>query len=373
LPDWPAAAWAPQVAFWFIGIATGSLVISIMGRKTGGHATWLGSLFWLGILAVLVSAVLPGATFLFLAPALVGGGMTVLASVWRAPWARRFGVASTVVAAGATQLSTAWSLWEAMGITIMPVVTFFATAITLLVLAPAAESLGTGNRKAPLLGLALSGAFILVTLVLPAYSEESPRALNIRFVQDAAAGEARLAVLPRPRSLPDSLATAVDWNDELEGFYPWDDTEPAFLTADVEALPVSPPQIELLAQEETEIGRRIRARFHSPRQAARGALVFDDPQRIESLRLEGWDFDLQTEEIRARYPDGRRVVRFATMPATGIEFEVTVTGREPFLVFVIDYSYGLPPVGDPVTKARPLNVVPIGRGDLTIVHTRVEL
>ncbi len=216
--------------------------------------------------------------------------MTVLASVWRAPWARRFGVASTVVAAGATQLSTAWSLWEAMGITIMPVVTFFVAAIITLVLAPSAERLGTGNRKAPLLGLALAGAFVLVALVLPAYSEESPRALNIHFVQDAAAGEARLAVLPRPRSLPDSLATAVDWNDELERFYPWDDTEPAFLTADVEALPVSPPQIELLEQEETEIGRRIRARFHSPRQAARGALVFDEPAayRVVASRRMGF-------------------------------------------------------------------------------------
>jgi len=373
LPAWPAAAWAPKAAFWLIGIATGSLVISVMGRKTGGHATWLGSLFWLGILAVLISAVLPGATFLFLAPALVGGVMAVLAIVWRSPWARRFGVASTVVAAGATQLSTAWSLWEAMGITIMPVVTFFGAAIITLVLAPSAERLGTGNRKAPLLGLALSGGFVVVALVLPAYSEESPRALNIRFVQDAAAGEARLAVLPRPRSLPDSLAMAVEWSDELERFYPWNDTDPAFLTAGVEALPVSPPQIELLEQEETEIGRRIRARFHSPRQAARGALVFDNPQRIESLRLDGWDFDLQTEEIRTRYPDGRRVVRFATMPATGIEFEITVTDSEPFIVFVVDYSYGLPPAGDAVTKARPSNVVPIGRGDLTIMHARVEL
>jgi len=348
-------------------------VISIMGPKTGGNATWLGSLFWLGIIAVLVSVVLPGATFLFLAPALVGAGMTLLASARRSPWVRRFGVALTIVAVGSTQLSTAWSLWEAMGIPIMPLVAFFAAAITTLVLAPSAATPGGGNRKAPLVGLLLAGTFVLAALVLPAYSEESPRALNIHLVQDAVAGEARLAVLPRPRPLPDSLATAIEWNDELERFYPWDETEPAFLTADVETLPVPPPQIDPLELEETELGRRIRARLHSPRRAARGALVFENPQRIESLRLAGWDFDLQTEEIRARYPDGRRVVRFATMPAMGIEFEITVTGSEPFIVFAVDYSYGLPPDGDPVTKARPSNVVPIGRGDLTIVHTRVEL
>ena len=37
--------------------------------------------------------------------------------------------------------------------------------------------------------------------------------------------------------------------------------------------------------------------------------MFENPQRIESLRLDGWEFDLQTAEIRAWHPDGRRVVR----------------------------------------------------------------
>jgi len=373
LPDWPAADWAPKAAFWLIGIASGTLVISIMGRKTGGNATWLGSLFWLGLLAVLVSAVLPGATYLFLVPALVGGGLTALTTVWRAPWARRFGVAITVVAAGATQLIMAWSLWEAMGITIMPVVTLFVAAMTLLVLAPSAENLGKRGHKGPLVGLGLAGTLVLISLVLPAYSEESPRALSFYFVQDADSGRARLAVQPSRRSLPDSLMKAIDWNGDLEKFYPWDVTQPAFLTADVGPLPVSPPQIELLESEETEEGRWIRARLSSPRQAARGALVFESAQRIESLRLEGWDFDLQSEEIRAWYPDGRRVVRFATMPAAGIEFDVTLRGHEPFAVFVVDYSYGLPPTGDPLAKARPANMVPIGQGDLTIVHARAEL
>lgn len=373
LPAWPAAGWAPRAAFWMIGIATGMLWISLLGRRAGVTATWLGAVFWLAILALLSSILLAGASYLFLVPALVGGVLAVATSIWRAPWARRIALVLSVIAICAAQMIIAWSLWEAMGISIMPVVTLLVAAITTLALAPSAGTLGRGGRAASLLAFALAGVLVVVSLVLPAYSEESPRALNFYFVQDADAGVSRLAIQPRNRSLPASLDSAVDWHDDLERFYPWDDSAPAFLTADVEPTPVSPPQIELLEREETEGGRRIRARLHSPRRAARGALVFEDNQRIESLRLDRWDFQLQTNEIRDRYPDGRRVVRFATMPSSGIEFEVTLTGDEPFGLFVIDYSFGLPPAGDILTRARPSDIVPIGQGDLTIVHARCEI
>jgi len=373
LPDWPAADWAPRAAFWLIGLSIPALVVSRMGRRSGSTAIWLGSFFWLAVLGILVSVALPGATYLFLVPALVGGFLAALTSMWKPPWVGQIAVALSVIAACAAQLIMAWSLWEAMGLSIMPVVTFFVAGISTLVLAPSAETLASRSRKVPLLGLALAGAFVVVSMVLPAYTDESPRALNFYFVQDADTGKARLAVRPGRRSLPKPLNEALDWNDEMERIYPWHEGEPAYRTVDAEAIPVSPPSIELLEQEATEAGRRIRARLHTPRRAARGALVFQDPDRIESLHLAGWEFDLQTEEIRAWYPDGRRVVRFATMPAEGIEFEVVLTGIEPFEVFVVDYSFGLPPAGDSLLEARPSNVVPIGQGGLTIVHAKNEL
>jgi hypothetical protein len=373
LPDWPATAWAPKIAFWLIGIGASAMVISIMGRKTGGLATWLGSLFWLGLFAILLSVALPGAAYLFLVPALVGGCLTALMSVWRAAWAARIAFGFCIVAASASQLVMAWSLWDAMGIPIMPLVTILVAAMTMLVLAPAAGILANSSRKIPLSGLTLAGVLVVLSLALPAYSIESPRALNLYFVQDADTGRARLAVQPGPRSLPDPIIEAVDWNDELERFYPWQDGEPAIMVTEVDAIPVSSPQIELLEQEDKGDERRIRARLSSSRLAARGALVFSQPERIESLQLEGWHFDLQTEEIRAWYADGRRVVRFATMPVDGIEFELTISGEEPFEVFVLDYSFGLPLAGDVLTVARPENVVPRGQGDLTVVYARTEL
>lgn len=373
LPGWPAAGWAPKTAFWLIGIASGTLWIGLLGRRAGTLATWLGALFWLATLALVFSVLLPGGAYLFLAPALVGTTLTALTTNREALWAHRATVILTVTAACAAQLVMAWSLWDAMGITIMPVVTFFVAAVSTLTLAPSAEALGRTSRSASLVGFAAAALMIVVSLVLPAYSDESPRALNFYFVQDADSGRARLAVRPRRRELPDSLIAAVDWNEELERLYPWDESEPQFLAAEVDPIPVAPPGIEVLERRESANESRIHARFFSPRRAARGALVFRQPQRIKSLRLEEWDIDLNTEEVRSWNPDGRRVVRFATMPAAGIEFELTVTGTEPFEVYGVDYSFDLPPAGDPLTLARPSDVVPIGQGDLTIVHVGTKL
>jgi hypothetical protein len=359
--------------FWLIGIGTSLLVVSILRRKTTGRAIWLGSLVTLSLLALLCSFLLAGAAYLFLLPALVGSLLALLASLWRSRWLPAVSTFLVILAAGAALLPLAWNIWDGMGIPGMPAVTLLIAGFSILVLAPATDSLAKPSNKGALGILALAGAFLILALVLPPYCSESPRALNFYFVQDADTGEARLAARPGSRALPKELAEAVDWDTNKKNLYPWHDGPGVYITAEASALSVEPPQLEILESLETETGRLIRARLQSPRGAARGALVFPDPQRIDSLRLDGWEFDLQTDEVRSWYPDGRRVVRFATMPEQGIDLELTLQGEEPFEVFALDFSFDLPTVGDPLTNGRPPTVVPIDEGDLTIVHTRTEI
>ncbi len=373
LPDWPAVAWVPRAAFWLIGVAAGARAVTLMGRKSGVQGAWFGAIVWSAVLAAALSVVLPGAAYIFLVTALLGSALSGLAALWTSRVASHLTVTLTVFFTAAAQLILAWSLWDAMGLLIMPVVTLLIAAFTTLVLTPFAETVDRTGRRLPLAGLVAAGLLIVLSLFLPPYSMESPRPLNFYFVQNADEATARMAVRPRPRPLPDPLAAAVEWQADLERFYPWSEDEPSFVVADAQPLQVAPPVVEILESTATSTGRRIRARLSSPRGADRGALVFSDSQRIASLHLAGWEYDLQTEEIRAWYPDRRRVVRFATMPEEGIEFEVALEGREPFTVYAIDSSYGLPPSAAPLIEARPAEVVPIHRGDQTVVHTRAVL
>lgn len=372
LPAWPAHTWAPQAAFWLLAIGFCGWMVTSVGRRCGSFGFWLGVLTGCGLLAVLVATLLPGATYLFLAPALVGGVLTTLAVFLRARLAQLAALGLTVLAACATQLVIAWSLWDAMGIPIMPAVVFLVAATATLALAPAAGSARDSSQRAPTALLALAAILAITSLLLPAYSPESPRPLNIYFVQNGDTGQARFATAHRSRPLPKPLDEAIDWRSALDNLYPWDHSAPAFLVADVEAITAQPPRLEILASEAFPEHRRVKARLSTLRSADRGALVMAEAERLESLLVDGWEFDLEST-TRAWHPDGRRVVRFPALPPGGIELELVVRGQQPFIVYVLDTTYGLPKAGEDLLEARPEDVVPISRGDLTIMHVRAEI
>ena len=373
LPVWPAAAWAPQAAFLLIGVSVPALVIAFLGCRAGAASIEIGACLGLGLLSVMASTQLSGAAYLFLVPAMVGGALALLTSIWRANWLTPLAYALPIAAACVTQLVIAWILWEAMGITIMPVVVFFVASITTLILAPSAETPKTSHRRVPQLGLALAIVMAAISPLLPAYSEESPRPLNFYFVQDADTGSAMLATHSGQRDLPESLVEAVDWNKGLANLYPWHPQPPNFRTAAVDTLSVSPPVIEILEREPMTAGHRVRAVLHSPRQADQGALVFYDSERIGSLYLDGWELDLRDKALSKIFHGDLRVVRLTTFPTEGIEMRLEVRGLEPLELTIVDSSFGLPPAGDALVRARPATVVPIDRGDRTIVFTKAQL
>ena len=373
LPAWPATAWVSQTAFWLIGITVPALMVAFSGCRAGAASIWIGACLGLGLLSVLAAIQLPGATYLFLVPALVGGGMALLTSIWAPAWLPPMAFALTIVAACVTQLNMAWNLWEAMGITIMPVVVFFVASITTLTLAPCAEIPKTSRRKLPPLGLTVAVALVGMSPLLPAYSEESPRPINFYFVQDADTREAKLAIHPGKRALPDALIEAVDWADELGILYPWALGPPAFHTAAVGPLAVPAPQLEILEEVPKSSSRQIQAILRTPRQADQGALVFTDSSRVVSLSLDGWELDLQDEALVRVFEGELRVVVLATFPDEGIEMDLEIRGDQPVELTIVDSTFGLPPAGEVLLHARPADVVPIDRGDRTIVFTKVRL
>jgi hypothetical protein len=373
LPAWPAAAWAPKAAFWLIGLAVPASVIAFLGCRAGAASIWIGACLGLATFSLAASFWLPGATYLFLVPAVVGGALAVLTSLKRPAWLTPGAYALTIVAACATQLNMAWNLWDAMGITVMPVVTLFVASITTLTLAPSAEIPKTSHRKLPLLILALALAFVLLTPLLPAYSEESPRPLNFYFVQDADAGAARFAVQSGKSALPDPIANALAWSDELTSLYPWSAAEPAYRSAAAAALPAASPVVEVVEQASLTEHRQIQTLLLSPRQADQGALIFHDSSRIEELSLDGWELDLRDKALSKVFAGDLRVVVLATFPSEGIEMNLSIRGEGPLEFTLVDSSFGLPPAGDVLVEARPSHVVPIDRGDRTIIFTRVQL
>ena len=373
LPAWPAAAWAPKSASWLIALSVPALTMGWIGRRAGRTATWLGALWWLSILSLAVSVILPGATYIFLIPALAGSLLAALALVVASELLSTLAVGLTVAAACIVQLDLVWSLWDAMGITIMPIVSFFIAMVVFLVLAPSAEQVGRARSKLPVLGMALAAAFLLAAMVIPPYSSESPRALNLYFLQDSDLGTAHLMARKGSRALPEPLRQAAPWAKETETPFTWGSQPGKYWVAEVPPLPVPSPQMVVVSEEEIDRGRNLRARFHSVRGADRGTVVFHDADRVTALRIEGHEIDLQGELISRFHAENQRSVRLATMPGVGIEFELEIKGSEPLELTLLDHSYGVPEAGNHLLEARPDWVVPGWVGDLTMVLKRAAL
>lgn len=373
LPAWPATAWAPKAAFWLLGLSVPALVIRWLGRQAGPSATWLGALLWLSLLSLAVSAALPGATYLFLAPALVGGLLTALT---RASGSKTLGIvaaASTVAAACLVQGPLAWSLWDAMGISIMPVVSWLIAGVVILVLAHAADSEYWMETKLPVLGMALAAASLSAAMVLPPFSSESPQVLNLGHLQDADLRTAKWTATTASRALPEPLRQAVSWREAAETPLPWSPRLDRSWLAQAPAVPSPSPQMVLLSEEQIDGGRLLRARFHSPRGADRGTVIFHDADRVAELRIEGREVDLQGDLISRLDAENQRSVRLATVPGDGIELDLRIRGSEPLDLTLLDHTYGLPEVGQDLLESRPDWVVPGWVGNLTSVRKRTSL
>jgi hypothetical protein len=62
-----------------------------------------------------------------------------------------------------------------------------------------------------------------------------------------------------------------------------------------------------------------------------------------------------------------------TFPVEGIRMDMRVRGDQPLELILLDASFGLPPAGAAVERARPDHVVPIDDGDRTLVFAKASL
>jgi hypothetical protein len=138
------------------------------------RALWAGVwLFW-ALLGIVSSKIAPGASYLFIVPALAAGmaGHTRFDVACIAPAA----VAATLI------LTLRGGLYDALGFAIAPLL-----AIPVILLAiTLAPMLVPTDKRIPIAGAALSLIALLVAAVVPKYTAEHPQRVNVAFRQDEA-------------------------------------------------------------------------------------------------------------------------------------------------------------------------------------------
>ena len=136
-------------------------------------------------------------------------------------------------------------------------------------------------------------------------------------------------------------------------------------------LAVPAPELTVVEQGTTPEGkRRLRLRLTSPRGAAEGVLYIPVAAPLESAVVEGRSISFANPT-----PGGPlySILRLRTLPPQGIEIEVVLGESAPQEWYVVDQSYGLPPGGEALQKARPATAVSFQDGDVTAVSRKVRI
>jgi hypothetical protein len=342
-------------AMWLSGfavVAVGSLPAS---RKGLPRAFLPVLLVEMSLAGVAVAIYLPGASYLLIVPALAGSVVTI--SVLLSSGARvsiYAGAFTTAVAAMALFFPMAWSLYAAMGYSILPIASIFvvlgAASLTIaLATAPRAVRLFYVVTL-PLLALVAT----LLSPLLDPFSPGTPAHGNLIVVQRegesfAIAGERVAGHLPLP------------WDEPDPSLFPWAEPPLRFRAASIP--PAAAPSLDIVRHDRLfPDGTRHVELTVGPHPDARVVEIHLGGAGIRSLSIE--DRAMQDSE------EQWRVARVYGARPWNIRFRVDAGTGEPEII--AQQIFPLAPEHQELVASRPSWLLPVGPGDRLAVQTRVE-
>jgi hypothetical protein len=375
--NWIAHPLPFEIAFWSLGAAVVFANGVFFARRAGFWGLWSGVWFWWTLLAVVMSWRAPGLSYVLLVPAVVAALAGVPAAFARSDDSASFVcdlaailplAAAAIVGFGPTSL-----LYDALGNRGLPMIAL-TVGMLLTPIAPlCADLLKVGGVRSfaflwlPILagGLATVGA-----VVLPPYSSKAPERVNIQYWRDADSGKAQWIVEPASSHLPEPLRLAATFHRATGRALPWI-SAPAFFT-DAPSVDVSAPTFTIQESGQANGRHAYQALLRSERGAPSAAVFFPPDADVQDVRVGGQALRPESFAVR-QYFNGWTMYRCDAMSPDGVEIDFSLPVGKPVEVSAADESYGLPPDGAFLLKARPLKAAPSQDGDTTVVTRRVQI
>lgn len=317
------------------------------------RALWAGTwLFW-ALLGIVTSKFAPGASYLFIVPALAAGlaGQTRFDVACVAPAA----VAATLV------LTLRDGLYDALGFAVAPLL-----ALPALILATTlAPMMVPTDKRVPIAFTSLALAGFLAAVVVPTYTAEHPQRVNVEFRQDEAGAKVFVDTGWGPAMEwghpPEVMLSAAGAGAETAPALPW--MRPArFGVAPL--VSIAAPSFEIASAIEEGGQRRIRGTLRSERKASTLVMWFPRARHVEVKVNKRYGY------VRA-FAGGQLVA----VAAPEAELEIEASGTAPLDVEVADRSFGVPAgtKAEAAVKARPPAAVAFQDGDITVVSRKLTL
>lgn len=377
LAQWSSGAPVPwygqpgpiRVVLWGASLLIVAVVASLLKRRASGWGLIYGA--WLGwaVPSLVVGALWPPASFLFLVPilvALIPACLLLLPRFHRLP-----GVLTAAAGIGLFGACWMW-LWFARGSDVTALSPeFAATATVAITLAATAGAslfaVQVAARKSwAALGvgvLFLGLAALAIGAVNPVYSTTAPQPLNVLRIEDTQAGEVRWA-LDAQGPVPEAMLRTRQFGAGESQVFPWQSRR-MHVAPDGVALTVEGPGRAISRAADNPLSLSLPAApdgsqvaVHIPAQAGVEGFV---------LSRQGSDHVLARPSMEDGY------IRFMCIaPAcSNVDLDVALSSNEPFTAFVTQTVSGLPQDDDDLIQSRPADAAPRHGGDATILVERI--
>ncbi len=356
-----AAIWASQpgpsiAAAWLIGIACAITVATLCISRAGFDGLFIGHAVGWAALGIALARFIPGVSYIAIVPAAAFALGVTLSAVVGADVA----IGSIVCAAVAALLHFPFGLffYDAFG---RPAIIAIAVVLALVstTFSPIVAAAASVRRAAINATFVTALVCVAMQLVIPPFTPESPRRLNVRYVDDGHTVEWEADALTGGlRRTAPFRAKSVQ--------LPWLLSKSSFAAAPATPLPLPAPEAVVLSREPRHVVVRVR----SVRGAQRISLTFHT-SRAATVRVNGIAPPAEGHRRRSVFAPGWRRVSIRATEAT---IDLYLQGDETIDAYVSDYSYGLPPQGTAIAAARNASIaVPSDEGDGVLIMRRVRL
>jgi MFS family permease len=380
----PAAAGA-NAAFWLITMATEDLLVGdtlsnsllAIGCLTTGLAfalavqSWLasglrafnsaaGQLIALAVLTVVLTALLPTASYVLRWPLLfaAAGMLIALLTRWRTLPALAASLPALLIFAPLMYLLFVTLGFETISVSVLAVLLGLLVAF----MAPLLPRMSGRPRVFVAVLLVVAAVFSVAGIQLTRFSPAHPGRHSLVYAVNADEGRAAWI----------SYDDAPDvWTRQFLTASPARGKAPAFtvgsaratLSAAADLLPVEAPTATVSSDRVADDTRTITLRLTAPRNANALLMRLPAELKILSVRIDG-----HAHAIRdAGAAEAPWLLRFNAPPPEGVELELHLASAAPFSCWLGDRSYGLPELPGRKYEARPTDLMPTYGSDVTLV------
>lgn len=377
---WYANPLPTRVALWTGVFFSSGVIISDLSRKSSFWGLTLGTwLAWAIVSMLLALSPFSGATILFLVPTIVASLMLGMAEQLQPQ--PEGDQPSSGLSALLTQSGIMLPIIIVVALVWIPIIFLLESALGLessplitLPLALLASTLASSFMQASKhirIGFLASSTTLMIIATIfavlsPPYNENSPQQLTITHVEERNIQQSNWVIETADR-IPDEISQLYAFSDEATFILPWP-SEPLF-AAETTQNEAPSPQLNILSDSFGNGERIIKATLTSPRGGNQIRLLIPTSTALNAISVANKKitFDPVTAE------DDFYVWECYGESCNGIEIDLHVASRKAIEMLIADQTPGLPPHGDALLQARPVNATPAHDGDASVIVERVEV